>query len=238
MKIATKLREYVRKASIAEFRILDSLGLTSQNSLRVTLNRLVREGEFHNPTRGVYVSREADPFDVATKLNPGYLSLGTALYLHHLIDEYPFTIFVASTRRTSLHLGEHEIRYFKAKGYSGVIDALYRMASVEKAIYDCLLHADLVGYAKIAKAIHGAKLSSRTFISLSHNETSAFFQRLGYILSILPSRDREKDRLLVYCRKRVRANTYLQGRKKGKYVPEWKVVDNVGKKVVLSWWQQ
>jgi len=238
MKIATRLKEYVRKAGIAEFRVLDSLGLTSANSLRVTLNRLVKAGEFFNPARGVYVSRDADPFSVATALKPGYLSLGTALYLHHLIEEYPFTIYVASTGRGSFRLGEHELRYFKAKSYSGLVEMPYKMASVEKAICDCLLHADLVGYAKIAKALHNSKITAKEFISVSDGEGGAFFQRLGYTLSLLPARSREKNALMAHCKKKVRANAYLQGRGKGRYVPEWKLIDNVGEKVILSWWQQ
>jgi predicted transcriptional regulator of viral defense system len=238
MKVATKLREYVKKAGIAEFRVLDSLGLTSSNSLRVTLNRLVKAGEFYNPTRGVYVSKDADPFMVATVLKPGYLSLGTALYLHHLIEEYPFTIYVASSSRGSFRLGEHELRYFKAKSYLGAIEKPYKMASVEKAIYDSLLHADLIGYAKIAKALHNSEISAKKFIALCKGEGGAFFQRLGYILSLLPTRSKEKSELMGHCKRKIRGNAYLQGRGKGKYIPEWRLVDNVGGKVILSWWRQ
>ncbi|VVC01927.1 Uncharacterised protein [uncultured archaeon] len=238
MKLATRLRDYVKKAGIVEFSVLDSLGLTTSNSLRVTLNRLVKAGEFGNPIRGVYVWGDANPFMVATSLKPGYLSLTTALYLHHLIEEYPFTIFVASSGRGSLRLGEHELAYFRAKSYIGTIDTPYKMATAEKAIYDCLLHADLAGYAKIAKALHNSKISAAKFLALSKGEDGAFFQRLGYILSLLPSRSREKNKLMGYCRKMVRANTYLQGRGRGKYVPDWKLIDNVGEKVILSWWQQ
>ncbi len=238
MKIATRLREYVKRAGICEFRILDSLKLASSNTLRVTLNRLAKAGEIHNPTRGVYVSREADPFMVATSLGPGYLSLGTALYLHHLVDEYPFTIYVASESRKTLRLGEHEIRYFKAKNYRGLAEKPYRMATEEKAVYDCLLHANLVGYQRIAKALHGAEFSAKTFLRLCKGENGAFFQRLGYILSLLPSRGGEKERILDYCKKNIGGNAYLQGRAGGKFIPEWKLVDNVGEKVILSWWRQ
>jgi len=238
MKIATKLTEYVKKAGIAEFKVLDSMGLTSPNSLRVTLNRLVKSGEFYNPAKGIYVSKNVDPFHVATALRPGYLSLGTALYLHHLSDEYPFTIFVASGKSCSFRLGEHELCYFKAKNYAGLVETPYKMASAEKAFYDCLLHADLVGYAKIAKALHNSKISANAFLSISKGEGGAFFQRLGYILSLLPKRGGEKQKILEHCRKKVRANAYLQGRGNGKYVPDWKLIDNVGEKVILSWWQQ
>lgn len=215
MKIATKLRGYVEKAGIAEFGVLDSLGLASQNSLRVTLNRLVKAGEFYNPTRGVYVSKGADPFMVATALKPGYLSLGTALYLHHLIDEYPFTIYVGSGYRGSFRLGEHELRYFKAKGYSGLVEKPYKMASAEKAIYDCLLHADLVGFAKIAKALHNSDISAKAFLSLSGGEGGAFFQRLGYVLSLLPRLDSEKKSCWPTAGKRSAQTHTCRGGRKG-----------------------
>src|SRR3989338_9104745 len=181
---------------------------------------------------------EADPFMVATVLKPGYLSLGTALYLHHLIEEYPFTIYVASSGKGSFRLGEHELHYFKAKSYSGLVEKPYKMASVEKAIYDCLLHADLVGSPKITKALHDSEISAKKFLALSKGEGNAFFQRLGYVLSLLPTRNREECKLMGYCRKKVRANAYLQGRGNGKYVHVWKLIDNVGEKVILSWWQQ
>lgn len=238
MKIATKLKEYVDKAKLCEFRVLDSLKLTSSNSLCVSINRLAKSGEIYNPAKGIYVSVRADPFLAATLLKPGYISLSTALYLHHLIDEYPFTIYVASKSRGSSHLGEHEIFYFRAKNYLGTIEKKYKMASVEKALYDCLLHADFVGYAKIAKALYNAKISCAKFLLISKKESGAFFQRLGYVLSILPKRDAQKQKLLKFCRKMAKANTYLQGRKSGKYISEWKLIDNVGEKVILSWWQQ
>jgi predicted transcriptional regulator of viral defense system len=252
MKLATKLLEYIRSAKLVEFKVLRSLMLTSDNSLRVTLNRLVRNGSIYNPLRGIYVAKDADPFWVAAVLFPGYLSLSTSLYLHHLAEEYPFTIFIASEKRGTFTLGEHELRYFKAKNYKGIRDggggreAGYRLASVEKALYDSLHHLELVGYGRFMKALNNADISAKRFISLTEGENhrgSAFFQRLGYMLSLLPKRDAEKEKLLKACRKRVRANAYLSGRKtamEGVYVSEWKLIDNVGgsKELVSSWWEQ
>ena len=252
MKLATKLLAYIGSAKLVEFKVLRSLMLTSDNSQRVTLNRLVGNGSIYNPVRGIYAAKEADPFWVATVLFPGYLSLSTALYLHHLTDEYPFTIFIASEKRGTFTLGEHEMRYFKAKNYKGIRDggvggreAEYRLASVEKALYDSLHHLELVGYGRFMKALNNADISAKRFLSLTEGENrgSAFFQRLGYMLSLLPARDAEKEKLLKACRKKVRANAYLSGRKttkEGVYVSEWKLIDNVGgrKELVSSWWEQ
>jgi len=249
--LGDKLLAYIGSAKIAEFRILQSLMLTSGNSLRVTLNRLVRNKKIYNPVRGIYVAKDADPFRVATTLFPGYLSLSTALYIHHLSEEYPFTIFVASEKRGTFTLGEHELRYFKAKNYKGIQESggggggretEYRLASVEKALYDSLHHLELVGYGRFMKALNNADILAKRFLLItpSGNQGSAFFQRLGYLLSLLPERDAEKEKLLHACRKRVRANAYLSGRKtKGAYVKEWKLIDNVGREaLVSSWWEQ
>ena len=238
MKLATKLRDYIESAKLVEFSGLRSLSLTSENSLRVTLSKLVRKDEIYNPVRGVYVAKSADPFWVATALYPGYISLSSALYLHHFIDEYPFTVFIASEKRGTLRMGGHEFLYFKAKNYLEVEKGTYPVASVEKAIYDSLNHGDLVGYAMVTKALHNAPISAERFFRICRGEKGAFFQRLGYLLSILPARDREKKRLMGFCRKKIRANAYLQGRKNGRYIEEWKLVDNIGKEVLLSWWQQ
>ncbi len=238
MKITTSLKEYIDEGKLVDFGVLNSLKLTSENSLRVTLARFVKKGEIYSPLKGLYVSKRVDPFWVATAIFPGYISLTSALHLHHLSDEYPFTIFVGSEKRKKLKLGNYEVHYFVAKSYEGMERDQYQLASIEKAIYDSLLHPELVGYPKIIKALHFAPIIAGKFITLCRNERNAFFQRLGYMLSILPERDEEKERLIKYCRKRTKANVYLQGRKTGRYVSEWKIIDNMGKEVLLSWWEQ
>jgi len=237
MKLATRILSYVNDARLTDFQSLRSISSTSDNSLRVTLNRLVRMGELYNPVRGTYVAKGADPLWVATALYPGYISLSSALYLHHLVDEYPFTVFVASNRRGAVRMGSHEFRYFEARNYKGLVENEYRLASVEKAIYDSIHHGDLVSYAMVAKALFNARISARRFMEICDRETSAFFQRLGYLLSILPKRDSDKERLMRFCKKKVRGNAYLLGRTGGTYIGEWKIVDNVGRKVLLSWLQ-
>jgi predicted transcriptional regulator of viral defense system len=238
MKLTTRLKDYVDAAGLTEFSRLDSLSLTSENALRVTLNRLVSAGEIYNPVRGVYVSRNADPFFVACTLYPGYVSLSSALYLHHLTEEYPFTIFVASDVRKSVRMGDHMFLYFKARDYRGVEGKEYQVASVEKAICDSFRHQGMVDYMALEKALYAANLKAGKFLRLCGGESSAFFQRLGYLLSILPKRDSEKTKLLEYCRKRIKANAYLRGRKHGIYIREWRIIDNIGKEVLLSWWLQ
>ncbi|MHB1830333.1 MAG: type IV toxin-antitoxin system AbiEi family antitoxin domain-containing protein [Candidatus Micrarchaeaceae archaeon] len=238
MNLSTKVLEYVNAAKYADFSLLESISGTTENSLRVTINRLVKHEKLYNPIRGVYVAKDADPFWVAASLFPGYISLSSAFYLNNLIDEYPFIVFVASETRRSIKMGGHEFIYFKAKNYLGVEEGKYKIASVEKAIYDSLLHIDMVGIPALAKALYYAKISSRKFMQISNSEGGAFFQRLGYLISILPDKDIEKKKLMAFCAKRIRANAYLQGRNSGRYVKEWKIIDNVDKEVFLAWLHQ
>ncbi len=238
MNLSTRVLGYVDSAKLAQFSIIKDLSGTTENSLRVVINRLVKRGQIYNPVRGIYVAKDADPFWVADAIFPGYISLTSAFYLNNLIDEYPFTLFVASERRKSVHMGGHEFFYFKAKNYLGVEEGKYKVASVEKAIYDSMHHMDLVGAAMLARVLYYADIDSSKFMRISRGESRAFFQRLGYIMSILPSLDAEKKQLKAFCAKRVKSNAYLQGRKRGSYIKEWRIIDNVGKGVLLSWLRQ
>ncbi len=238
MNLSTKVLEYVNEAKLTNFSLLESISGTTANSLRVTINRLVKHEKLYNPIKGVYVAKDADPFWVASTLFPGYISLSSAFYLNNLIDEYPFTVFVASEARKSITMGGHEFLYFKAKNYLGIEEGKYKTASVEKAIYDSLLHIDMVGIQTLVKALYHAKINRRKFMRISNGESSAFFQRLGYLISTLPNKDTKKEKLMASCAKRIGTNTYLQGRNSGHYVKEWKIIDNVGKEVFLAWLHQ
>lgn len=238
MKIATRMKRYIDEAGIIELSRIESLGLTSKNSLRVTLSRLVAAGEVYNPVKSTYVSKNVDPFWIACLLYPGYISLSSAFYLHHLTDEYPFTIFVASNVRRSVNMGNQTFVYFKAKDYLGIEKGKYNVASIEKAICDSLRFPDKTDYAKLEKVLFYADLKANMLIGLSRDENAAFFQRLGYLLYLLPKTSKEKRVLLAFCKRKVKANTYLQGRRKGVYIKEWRLIDNIGEKVLLSWWQQ
>ncbi|MCL5117251.1 MAG: hypothetical protein M1124_00280 [Candidatus Marsarchaeota archaeon] len=241
MKLTTRIKEYIDSAGLTYFPLLASLSLTSEGSLLVTLNRLVKAGEIYNPVKGAYVSKNADIFWVACQLYQGYISLSAAFYLHHLIEEFPFTVFVASNVRKLVRMGNMEFVYFKACNYAGIEKRNYPLASVEKAISDSIMHLSLTNFTALAKVLYYAEIDSAKLIKLIRlcdAKSSAPFQRLGYLLSLLPKLDREKSKLLSFCRKKIKANTYLLGRRSGVYIPEWKIIDNIGKEVILSWWQQ
>ena len=238
MKLTTRIKGYVDSAKMTNFPLLASLSLTSESSLRVTLSRLVKAGEIYNPIKGTYVSKNADMFWAACQLYQGYISLSTAFYLHNLIEEFPFTVFVASNVRKNVQMGNLEFVYFKACNYFGVEKGDYPLASVEKAVSDSLMHLPLTSFTMLAKVLYYADIDSAKLIQLCDSGSSALFQRLGYLLSLLPKLDEEKAKVLRFCRKKIRTTAYLSGRRSGTYVAEWKIIDNVGKEVIMSWWQQ
>ncbi len=238
MKLATKIKGYIDSAKLTYFPILASLSLTSENSLRVTLSRLIKAGEIYNPIKGSYVSKNADMFWVACQLYHGYISLSTAFYLHHMIEEFPFTVFVGSNIRKSVHIGNFEFFYFMAHNYSGIERGDYPIASIEKAITDSLTHLQLTSFPMLAKVLYNADINPNKLIHLSAGKSSAFFQRLGYLLSLLPKLNKEKSKLLLFCSNKIKTTVYLSKRSSGTYISEWKIIDNIGKEVIMSWWQQ
>lgn len=238
MKLATRIKKYIDDAKLTNFSLLASLSITSEDSLRVTISRLVKNGEVYNPVKGVYVSKYADTFWVASHIYPGYISLSTSFYLHHITDEYPFTIFVASDISKSVVIGNSELLYFKVDNQLGVEKGDYQVASVEKGIYDSLKYRRFVSFYTLTKVLYYCEINANKFIELSKDENPAFFQRLGYLLSILPNIDKEKEKIISFCKSKVKSNIYLQGRSKGKYISKWKIVDNISEEVLLSWWLQ
>lgn len=239
MKIETRIKEYIEEAGILSFDILKGFNLTSEKSLKVILSNMVRKGAILSPKKGIYVSRNFDPFKIATILEPGYISLTTAFYHYHFISEYPFTIYVASEKIRNYKLGNYEFVYFKAINFK-YVDVENRIALPEKAIYDSLKYYKIVPFRKTLEAIyHAKKINWDNFIDLISEEKSSFFQRLGYLLSIMPRKNRKIKEIIELCRERIseRSKVYLYGRSRGVFIKEWNLIDNLGKKELLSWWK-
>jgi len=239
MKIETRIKEYVDDAKIITFDILKGFNLTSEKSLRVILSNMVRKGLILSPKKGVYVSPNFDPFKIATLLEPGYISLTTAFYYYHFISEYPFTIYVASEKIRNYKLGNYELVYFKAINFK-YVDVENRVALPEKAIYDSLKYYKIVPFKKTLEAVyHARNINWDNFIDLISGEKSSFFQRLGYLLSLLPRKNKRIKEVIEFCREKARKSSkiYLYGRGKGVFIKEWNVIDNLGKKELLSWWK-
>jgi predicted transcriptional regulator of viral defense system len=121
------------------------LGYKDRRTLLVALHRLVRQGVLIRMRRGIYrVSiRSADPAVLANLLyRPSYLSFESALARHGILSQIPYTITLATTRRSkkaTLDGTALEYRQLKADLFFGQrIENGLEIAGPEKALLDAL----------------------------------------------------------------------------------------------------
>ena len=99
-------------AGISTLDMLESLRLCGPTTLKTTLSRLNKAGKILRLKRGVYSTNPLkDAFSAAQATFNGYLGFSSALYLHKLITESPFSITVVTTNKSaSKPFGMYEFR--------------------------------------------------------------------------------------------------------------------------------
>lgn len=238
------------KDGVVFLEIMYSWDITDRKTLHSVLSRMVKKGWLMRLRRGVYLVCEPgfgtllSPFVTATYMFPGYVGFSSALYIHKLVDVVPFEVQVATRQESGAkNLGQYSFRAIPVgkRHVGSELTNGYLVSTIPKTIYDCLCQPELAGgYPQVLKAIFEAKISEngwKEFIYYAEKfERSAFYQRLGYLLSILPRKNKTILKMIAKCRKRIRSKIYLYKRRKGKYIPEWKLVDDIGKEELLSWW--
>lgn len=184
-----------------------------------------------------------DPYKIALSLFKGYIGFSSALRIYSLLDYEPFTIFVVSKNKSGeKKIGEYTFKAVamgkKAVGMT-YHDGIY-LSTIAKTFFDCFYKPQYGGgYAEITKALHDAKIDWKEFKQYLELGTDAFCQRTGYILDMVNKEtNRIPDEILEYLSGRIHANIKLipSGRSAGKYNREWKVMDNLGRDNILSWW--
>lgn len=233
---------------IITFDIIESWKLTNRNTLRVIMHNLCKKGLFFRLKKGVYVVQPPftknivieDPFYTAQHLYNGYIGFASALYLHGLIDEIPFTVYIVTqTKSAAKRIGEYEYKSVALRGraFGEIRKDEYVISSIPKTIYDCFYLPIFAGsYSKILQAIYRARMNKEQwnkFLDYVEKEDDKFCQRIGYMLSLL----RIRVPILSKLRKHVKAAIKLDpGSGKGELNKQWKIIDNIGKKQLLSWW--
>lgn len=143
-KLSDKLVKAIESSpnGIASLDVLESLGLCGPFTLRTTLSRLGQSGRILRLKRGLYSANPMkDAFLCAQLVFNGYLGFSTALYLHKLIAEAPFTVTVV-TKGTSRakRVGEYEFRAValkeKAVGFERKGGCV--LSTRAKTLFDCL----------------------------------------------------------------------------------------------------
>lgn len=249
-------QEVYFKASEAMHRIVThetilSWGIAGKGVINVILSNMCKKGWLIRLKRGVYMvggpkGGLEDVFYAAQTIFDGYLGFSTALNLHGLMDELPFTVYVVTVKVSgSRRLGSHEIKAValgkRALGIERKGD--YWISSVPKTIYDSLYLPEYGGgYPLALKAIHLAKMDEAgwgEFLSYVEKfESDASCQKTGYLLELLSRKTGTPvpDSVIERLGKSVRSVVYLGKGKGGVYDKKWKLVDCIGEGRLLSWW--
>jgi len=153
-------------SGVAPLDVLESLRLSGRQTLKTTLSRLNRAGRILRLKRGVYSANPMrDGLACAQHLFNGYLGFSTALYVHGMITETPFTITVVTAGKSETRrIGEYEFRAVslgkKAVGFEK--KGGYVVSTRAKTLFDCLyLPRYSVEREKLAEAFRQARLSGK-----------------------------------------------------------------------------
>jgi len=225
-------------------------GIDSEKINRIC-SRLSIKGYLHRIKRGVYLIQDepsqkpliSNPFKIALQIYPGYLAFSSALRIYDLIEYEPFTIFAATAGKShKIKLGEYVFRYISTKntGSAEFYKNVY-VSSKTKTFYDCFYKPRYCGgYSVIAKALYLNK-------GCDWNELKKYFenfasdslcQRSGYVLEIIKNAGSIEvpGFIISYLKSRIKTNSRLipLNKSAGKYIREWKILDNLGGENIIS----
>ena len=223
----------------------------SEDMIKKVLSSLVKKGYLYRLKRGLYLVNEEpgkplikNPYQIALMLFPGYIAFSSALRLYGLIEYEPFTIFVATPRKS----GEKEIGEYTIKAIAlgekatGMIlkNGIYT-STLAKTFFDCFYKPQYCGgYSEVTKALYEAeKIDWDEFLSyFKRFASNSLCQRTGYILELVKNLGIDvPEGVIEYFRGRVRVWTKLVPTlpSRGRGVREWKLIDNLRKERILGW---
>jgi predicted transcriptional regulator of viral defense system len=226
------------------------------------LNRLssslASKGYLHRVRRGLYLVQAepskrpviADPVALGQALFGGYIGFSSALRIFGLIEYEPFTVF-SVTRKLSrqTRIGEY---LFKAvamgrRAYGTTFWKGVYVSTPAKTIFDCFVSPQYAGgYANLARAAYECsammepRFDWREFLAYFDDASPSLCARSGFVLDVIR---REAGGIPAHVvsslRERVGNNTRLVpgGPSGGHYVKQWKVLDNLGRDNLMSWWE-
>ena len=257
-------------ASAVNFETIKTWQIASNGTLKVIVHNLVKKGYFQRVKKGVYIAKKPgapqliDAICIAENTYKGYAAFSTALFIHKLTEEMPFTIFIATkTQSCEKNFGNYTIKAVaigqRLMGTAKVDN--YTVSTLPKTFYDCLhLPQYAGGYPNILKAIYNAKMNEKQWKEFMQYvekfKSYAFCQRAGYMLSLLKKETNIKipDFVLSYTKSKVKYELNLwhgtdakeQKQKASRrfasihpncqYIKEWQLTDCIGKEKLLSWW--
>jgi len=211
---------------------------------------LSSKGYLYRLKRGIYLVQEKpsdapaikNPYKIALALFNGYISFSSALKIYGLLEYEPFTIFVATKHKgRKKSIGEYTFKSVamdrRATGMT-YYNSIY-ISTIAKTFFDCFYKPHYGGgYSTITKALYDAELDWGEFIKYFEAASSSLCQRTGYVLELMGKETDKIPKGVLSCfRKRIKNNAKLlpSGKARGRYIKEWKIVDNIGRENILSW---
>jgi len=216
----------------------------SQNNRNKILHSLFKKGYLKRASRDVYynLNNLDDYYKLALKIYPGYIGLTSALKYYNLIEYEDFTIFIITEKKyKTISLENYTLKYLPLKelctGFTGI-----RISTVEKTLFDCFLKIKYLNYSILTKAIYEAKdINWDEFLKYFEKAPKSLSQKAGYILNLMKKETNYKvsNHIIKQLKSKVKCPVKLENNSKPSiYSREWKVQDNIGKKIILAWWYQ
>ena len=166
MSISASVLDAIEKAprGVLDLAFLESLALCDADTLKTTLSRLNKAGRIIRLKRGLYSAKPLkDAFFVGQEMFGGYLGFTSALYLHRIISEMPFSVSIVTTETSAVKMIDaYEFRavalHEKAVGFERLENHI--VSTRAKTLFDCVyLPRYSVEEKKLAEAFREARLS-------------------------------------------------------------------------------
>jgi len=260
-----KKNYYLTKSEQLVFNVIKNVDVVSINELKdlfpelseamiyKVASSLERKGYLYRLKKGLYLvqkksSKEPiieNPYKIALSIFKGYIAFSSALRLYDLLEYEPFTIFVATPKKSgTIELNNYIIKAV-SMGEKAVGITLYKgvyTSTLAKTFFDCFYkpqHAG--GYETITKALYEAEnIDWEEFLTYFKKFASpSLCQRTGYILDLM-RRELDFDvpeEVLAFLKSKVKTKTKLipTAPSRGRFISDWKVLDNLGKEKILGW---
>ncbi len=178
-------------------------------------------------------------FIIGSKLvEPYYISYWSALNYHHMTEQIPFSVFVATTKRKSnrkildvnyifVALSKKKFFGFKSVNIAG---KAVLISDKEKTIADCLDHPEYCGdITEAAKALKSRNISFEKIADYAIKMGNAtILKRMGYLSEVLKLDlgERLKKRMLKNISKGYSVLDPSLTSRKGAYNERWRLLVN------------
>ena len=166
--------------------LLKSLKLCDSFTLKTTLSRLSKSGRIIRLKRGTYsVNPIENAFIAAQATFSGYIGFSSALYLHMLIAEMPFSITVVTVNESKLKkFGSYEFRAVALKNKAVGFEKkdCIAVSTRAKTLFDCLyLEKYSIEEDKLIEAYKSHPLNRKEWLEYD-----------GYVREFIPQGKRRK----------------------------------------------